>query len=965
MFYSAKTAQDDSAETLHCNVNMKDKQIDPSPVTPTSNRLDPQELDKKQDSTSDSTFVEKDRSEEKSEDTANQETDKPQDAENDADKSAELPPLPDEKTPPELPEKPQSPVDKPVPEVPEEPTDTAELPEKETEKLEKKKTHLEELQDIAERMYSEQFVLINPEEYTQFLAADDPDLAMIRKYYMNCFKWDKNLLKATRTLCQKLYLKGESQEIDRILSAFTKLYIVQHPVNVFCTRDFEKIYIILYSLILLNTALHNLELNKRNKISHTDYVRNTFQTFLQLDKKSLARLSVRQKISIERELHAFYEDLASHELYLKQSGKESKPHSNSKRMSVAETIRLTALTLTASNADEIRQHEHNDLSKQMSNNSAWSVDNDDRRSSLGILRKMSGASTMHEKRPASAGRVGFTRVLLSDSRNSAFRQKSSLGHKTSRASILSRDLVGHEDQLLIVTHGLNLQKIDFAFEGQKGCQMELEDFDGDDFQDEYDQKLELDGAPYLKEGLLKLRIQHNDQADGENTCTAPLAALMTLTKSLFFSFFSRKKEPEVKTTLGTSNSMFAKFTEYFVVVSKGELRLYSFDPKLIKKLQKAAKKCSLLPSEDDIGDGNWLKNAANVGNYNLCATVALLDTLSVTAKSNKVQWTLTFPKTLTKKHQKKFIFEAGTPEIANEFVSTCMYWASRITAVPPLEESVSSIEYGWTNLDRLINLGDNFKKTEEIKRWEQLPRGVYLSNYVVVTNMVEDKQYTEGLLKQFILTVKYYNHLKKLFNQFSQTRTAFLRGLRKYANTANYKLAAANYEARSFEYRAELAKYKLYLMTMAFGLKLRFDLEQSDHNDLLRMQILEEAEQELSEEEILDELEKRKIAIEADELPVVREARKEIYKMSQAEVPKKEEEVEQLEDELANPLVKLPKTFSLANMKEDESSPISQLLSAETKRKPEPTLNRAKKELIMSFLTNTIREEDETEDVWA
>ena len=76
-------------------------------------------------------------------------------------------------------------------------------------------------------------------------------------------------------LCSKLYLKGESQEIDRILSSFTKSYLKQHPKNVFCTKNFEQIYIIIYSLILLNTALHNLELNKKSRISQSDFIRNT------------------------------------------------------------------------------------------------------------------------------------------------------------------------------------------------------------------------------------------------------------------------------------------------------------------------------------------------------------------------------------------------------------------------------------------------------------------------------------------------------------------------------------------------------------------------------------------------------------------------------------------------------------------------------------------------------------------
>ena len=71
-----------------------------------------------------------------------------------------------------------------------------------------------------------------------------------------------------------------------------------------------------------------------------------------------------------------------------------------------------------------------------------------------------------------------------------------------------------------------------------------------------------------------------------------------------------------------------KFTENFVVISKGELSLYSFDPKVIKKFKKrnGHQQQQTEPDDDDIvGDGNWLKNAAKIGTYNLCSTYADLE----------------------------------------------------------------------------------------------------------------------------------------------------------------------------------------------------------------------------------------------------------------------------------------------------------------------------------------------------
>lgn len=77
----------------------------------------------------------------------------------------------------------------------------------------------------------------------------------------------------------------------------------------------------------------------------------------------------------------------------------------------------------------------------------------------------------------------------------------------------------------------------------------------------------------------------------------------------------------------------SKFIDHFVVVSKGELSL-PFDPKVIKKHKRET------DAEDDIGDGNWLRNAVKLGTYNLCSTFACLDKL----QAGKVYWTLTFPR---------------------------------------------------------------------------------------------------------------------------------------------------------------------------------------------------------------------------------------------------------------------------------------------------------------------------------
>lgn len=1076
--------------------------------------------------------------------------------------------------------------------------------------------------EIARKLFNEEFVSIQPEEYTQFIAANDEESSIIRMHYMDHFKWNSNLLKSTRTLCSKLYLKGESQEIDRILSSFTKSYLKQHPKNVFHTQDFEKIYIIIYSLILLNTALHNSEVTKKSKISQSDYIRNTFSTFLQQNSKSSKPLDLKQRIMIEGELSNYYESLAKNELHLKRESKRNKQfrnsmissHSHEYRSSngsssiknkphpplppspptrkpssrkghqkpqqytnvtdghqapiipgtfpdpkdswsgtpnndSSETISNTNdheiekislggnggsdITTVPDELDDHLEQLHEDdplnssntvppnlISRQVSGSSAWSSESGPRRLSLQMKRFASNQSQVSHMTSVSHKprnkRVGFTRALISD-QNSLYRngngsrvstaassirtaraslvdnraqqnninineiilnsgnghrrrtsqssnsgvhgmsQNTSTGGSTvshsvqgvlnkraSRASIVSNEsLMSYNDDTLSM---ISLDTADINLGNQYEPEQNIEEFNVDDYQDYYDLTLELQGAPYLKEGLLKLKVINNDHDDNSSLGDGLSSSSVALTNSSvtsasggrFFSFFKKNgaKTGEVNTTSENLGLLPTKFTEQFVVVSKGQLSLYSFDPKIIKKYQKNLKKIKKKVQsnsrlggkkvddylEEDVnlvddgnlvdnstgavGDGNWLKNAANIGVYNLCSTFSQVEKLEDThgADSNMVLWSLTFPK-VSKRKPKKFLFEAGTREIALEFVNTCNFWASKITAIPTLEESVSSIEYGWNDLDRLIRTRDLFKKVKTIEKWEPTIKGVYLSNYVVSTQSPDIKGDHFGMMKQFVKTLRYYNHLKKLYHDFVILRERFNTNfpVKKYGSS-NYTKIINNYNAKIVEYRNELKKYKHYLIILGFGLQLRFDLEEEDR--------LQELDQTLNSDEgnVFDGNDKAAgnngvarvgnnspTLVAEDEDDLTKLVKKEIHqlftslkdldkKIPSYESSKSLQNIVELtklkgplvdsleipplrEDDVPFHLVKSPKTFTLAEF-QDIESPVSQLLKsggaspveAVSAAGEENGSSTPTKAISHSFSTNTIQEEEEPEE---
>lgn len=841
--------------------------------------------------------------------------------------------------------------------------------------------------DNATKLFKEEFVTIEPEEYTRFLAADDEESLKTRQIYMDLFKWDPSLLVSTRMLCSKMYLKGESQEIDRILSAFTESYVNQHKSNIFCTTNFEKIYIILYSLILLNTSLHNGELNKRSKISQAEYIKNTFTTFINQNPKKPKKLSIKQKVAIEKELCDYYDDLARNELYLKQASQKLDVGSDKDKV----YVRRIPENESNSNA----KHEEGDspvLSRQVSASSIWSSDTSgNRRSSLYMqpLKKTgSGVSQFSSRVPNKKNhRVGLARALISEQNQKTYSSNSSfvsvnttntlrshpsldpsimgnkgLFKKSSRASVISRDTIisNIPDDNLSVTSFTNEMKI-FNIDLEPALLQQLDDFDVDDYQDQFDLTLELEGSPYLKEGILKLKII-NDDLDNN----LDLDRKSTSNESRFLSLF--RSSTYTNSAISNSNqTSSAAYTENFVVVSKGELSLYSFDPKVIKKQQQKLKKMKKNTDNDDndsseVGDGNWLKNAAKVGSYNLCSTYAQFERhssgmlLSTSAKKKSILWSLSFPK-VSNKQPKKFVFEAGTKEIALEFINTCNFWASKITAIPTTEESISSIEYGWNNVDNLISRKNEFKKMKNIQRWEPLPKGVYLSNYVENSGM-DDEARNFGIMMQFVKTVNYYNNLRKVYEEFNQLKSKFISNFKSknLTNTSNYSRVMANYESKSNDYLMELRKYKNYLIMLGFGLQLRFDLQDDELNDHREEFANDELEQGLTNIAEDDEL-KKSVKIEIYKLFTNLKAIEKIipnYHLSRSinSIVESKNGRGPCPDE-PFPLVKSPKTFTLSNYNSHES-PIAQLL--QTPQKVQSGL-----EIPHSYSTRTIKEEEELE----
>ncbi|KAB2600355.1 ARF guanine-nucleotide exchange factor GNL2-like [Pyrus ussuriensis x Pyrus communis] len=101
----------------------------------------------------------------------------------------------------------------------------------------------------------------------------DPDEFHIKvlKDFTGAFGFSgMNLDSALRTYLETFRLPGESQKIQRILEAFSESFFEQQSADVFVNKD--TVFILCYSLIMLNTDQHNPQVKK--KMTEEEFIRN-------------------------------------------------------------------------------------------------------------------------------------------------------------------------------------------------------------------------------------------------------------------------------------------------------------------------------------------------------------------------------------------------------------------------------------------------------------------------------------------------------------------------------------------------------------------------------------------------------------------------------------------------------------------------------------------------------------------
>lgn len=529
----------------------------------------------------------------------------------------------------------------------------------------------------------------------------------LRHVYMSMFDFGGiNILLALRDLCKRLALKGESQQVDRILAAFSERWCDCNPHHGFkstgelCSyaegRTYadqiaDVVHMICYSILLLNTDLHIADVD--NKMTKQQFVKNTLSTVVNGVQDDAGRASFAGSQGTgNRSPVPWRDDAPSPTLGTRFSIDDRLRAMPSPRplSSVSGAPYFASPT-----PQDGRPVESADLlvGSSVENAKTWETQ-------LGaVLREffvsirahrlpLHSASDIHLQDQPSTNSLSVNSGLLKragsivSSRGSDFKSgptswnaRNRSKQKLYHSSTFGSSTTSFDDQPVFspsasstwsrpfgkATSAMSSDSLASAFthadygivpsigfaSALANTTIQEEDPLGMEEDPELaplmeDESLGLEGAPWAKEGMVHHK-HHLETAD------------------------KRAKNRD--------------WVKCFAVIEKGRMRLFSF-PNNKSQKNKSTKGGA-------VGGGNWMDNAEELASFTLRQTLA--NELPPPGYNKQRPHVFALMLATGGLH----LFHVGTPEIATEFVSTANYWSARLSK-EPLVGGVSNIEYGWS-----------------------------------------------------------------------------------------------------------------------------------------------------------------------------------------------------------------------------------------------------------------------------
>ncbi|KAI0630210.1 hypothetical protein C8Q77DRAFT_1233183 [Trametes polyzona] len=717
--------------------------------------------------------------------------------------------------------------------------------------------------DLASKCWAEDEDFLAKDKIAEWLGGQSRINKAALRHYMNFFDFSNlRLDQAFRKMCGKLYLKAETQQVDRILEEFARRYWECNPTSILGSAS--VVHAVAYSVLLLNTDLHVAELASR--MSKNQFVRNTMTAIqMQLQPSGMASstdLSYDDWSSVRAGSEGG--DVPGNTVRARAKRSDSITSWNSV---TREALVPSSGTLVNSSGQlTLASDPAGSSSANQSSVSVGGSSNQESKQSQDANPPASAPSASAPAAMTSAGPTASSAVLydrnwetemenlLKDMYNAVKAQqilqpigsvpmaRSSTSSLTPHGVVLrNRSVRTQQDRLTTFKRGSirGLQSILNAQAGHSpyssGSSVDGRASPAPSFATS-NEGMHGSAVSFLAPALgfasnlshTIIREQQEDDGHSLRSDDSSSTDISITDEELALlgppwakeGMLCRKQYWESTGKRAKSKA----WMDVFVVIQKGELSMFTFGE-------------HGTGGAGVVGGGNWLENATPVG------TILLAHSLAHALPPPGYNRQRPHCMVLTLANGGVYFFQAGTEELVNEWVSTCNYWAAR-QSKEPLVGGVSNMEYGWNRVldpvsrarsasedDYSVRDADSqsvrsgrsgrsrFKEMAATVRADKSPWAdrTFINEWKpplppTVASTHDEETQLEALQK-------HVSHLKEDLQQHNELRTPMTQLYQP--RSSNAQKASTNWEKKSQYLLTEIVKYESYIDSLQAAMSLR------------------------------------------------------------------------------------------------------------------------------------------------
>ncbi|GLB37099.1 putative pleckstrin homology domain containing protein [Lyophyllum shimeji] len=545
--------------------------------------------------------------------------------------------------------------------------------------------------ELASRCWNEDEDFLHREKIAEWLGGHGPINKLALHHYVNYFDFSGLRLDlAFRRLCAKLYLKGETQQVDRILEEFSRRYWECNPGGVYGSANI--VHAVSYSLLLLNTDLHVADLTTR--MSRSQFVRNTLTAIqMQLQASPPTELSTSDLT---------YDDCSS----IRGPADGSEPRSRSKRSDSITSWNSVSREGVMSPLPPLVHKEANGSTPSVQLSTAHEPKNGSNQifgrgwenDMENLLKEMYNAVKSQQILQPLSSSVARSSASLSPG-GAAMMRNRSLRTQPDRLTTLKRGSIRGLQSILGAQQGVSPYSSNSSIDGRVSPSPSFATSTHEAMYGSSSSFLTpaLGFASNLSHTIIREAQEDDDRSIRSDGTTSTSISITDEELALLGApwakegMLCRKQYWEATGKRARDKT----WMDVFVVISKGELNMFTFGDHSTS-------------GSGTFGGGNWLANAEPVGTVHLAHSLA--HALPPPGYNRQRPYCMV----LTMANGAVYFFQAGTEELVNEWVSTCNYWAAR-TSKEPLAGGVSNMEYGWNRVADPYTHGRSQSDSESIK----------------------------------------------------------------------------------------------------------------------------------------------------------------------------------------------------------------------------------------------------------